>query len=398
MEKKLYAYAVKELNLTTVKRKRSGGQLIMPSRIYEILKDSIYAGYFEYGGQRYELDRKLPRIINETQRNRVLQLLSKKNIPKIQHHESTYSGFIQSDTKDFVGQDIKFQLICDCKYKFAYRDKEYCPHCGRDISTLEKPKYMIKTYYYNVRKKKFKLPYKCLSEDAITDKFNQEVVENLDFSNSLLDWSKKYIHELKDKELDENILVQKDRMNRKEEFESKKRKMREMLRDENITNEEYVMDLEMLKSKYKDIDDTVQEKDFYTEMMDIVDVIEKLQIVMKNGDVQAKRNILSRLGSNLVWNDEILNIYNKKSIQILIDGIKRLRKENPKFEPKKYVVAQGLNRKNQAFDPVFSTMLDIAREIGTFWKTNKAHIWIPNIKQGFFGIVRPTAEEMRKYK
>jgi hypothetical protein len=42
--------------------------------------------------------------------------------------------------------------------------------------------------------------------------------------------------------------------------------------------------------------------------------------------------------------------------------------------------------------------LDIAREIGTFWKENKAHIWLPNIKQGFFGITRPTAEEMAKYR
>jgi hypothetical protein len=42
-------------------------------------------------------------------------------------------------------------------------------------------------------------------------------------------------------------------------------------------------------------------------------------------------------------------------------------------------------------------MLDIAREIGTFWKTNKAHIWIPNIKQGFFGITQPTAKEMAEF-
>jgi broad specificity phosphatase PhoE len=30
------------------------------------------------------------------------------------------------------------------------------------------------------------------------------------------------------------------------------------------------------------------------------------------------------------------------------------------------------------------------RDIGTFWKTNKEHIWLPNIKQGFFGITRST--------
>lgn len=51
-----------------------------------------------------------------------------------------------------------------------------------------------------------------------------------------------------------------------------------------------------------------------------------------------------------------------------------------------------------ATDFVMYLMLDIAREIGTFWKTNKAHIWLPNIKQGFFGIVRPTDKEMAKYR
>ena len=51
------------------------------------------------------------------------------------------------------------------------------------------------------------------------------------------------------------------------------------------------------------------------------------------------------------------------------------------------------------YDCNVSTLgLDIAREIGTFWKENKAHIWLPNIKQGFFGITRQTEKEMAKYR
>ena len=55
-------------------------------------------------------------------------------------------------------------------------------------------------------------------------------------------------------------------------------------------------------------------------------------------------------------------------------------------------------KKRQLHWYFFILLLDIAREIGTFWKTNKAHIWLPNIKQGFFGITRPTEAEMRKYR
>ncbi len=42
-------------------------------------------------------------------------------------------------------------------------------------------------------------------------------------------------------------------------------------------------------------------------------------------------------------------------------------------------------------------MLDVVREVITFWKQNKAHIWIRNTKQGFFGIVGLTDKEMAEF-
>jgi DNA invertase Pin-like site-specific DNA recombinase len=116
---KLHRFALKELKLTTVKRKRIGGAFITLSRIYEILKDPIYAGFFFQGGERYELDISLPRLITEDEHNKVKTLLAKKNIPKAQHNEATFAGFIQSDKGDFMGQDVKYQLICDCKKNFV---------------------------------------------------------------------------------------------------------------------------------------------------------------------------------------------------------------------------------------------------------------------------------------
>ncbi len=134
---KLHQYAVEELKLDTIKRKKLGGKIIGLSRIYQILKDPIYAGFFYYGNERFELDKNLPRILTEGQYERVQQLLSKRNIPKVQHHEALYSGFIRSDEGDFIGQDIKFQLICDCKHKFAYRDKTHCQQCSKKIEKLQ---------------------------------------------------------------------------------------------------------------------------------------------------------------------------------------------------------------------------------------------------------------------
>ena len=354
---KLHKYAVGVLKLNTVKRKKIGGEMITLSRIYELLKDPVYAGFFFYGGERYELDINLPRLITETQRNKILQLLSSKNIPKIQHHSCLYSGFISSEENDFMGQDVKFQLICDCKHKFAYRGKTHCPNCGREIDKLENPKYLIKSYYYNVRKKKNKLPYKSIEEELITKELKDYVKDNLTFSNSLLDWSRKYIHELKDKEITEDILMREDKKKRGEEFELKKFKMRELLRDGKITDDEYKSDLQILINQYKDTNEEIKENDWYSEMMEMTNLIEEIEKVIEKGTLEAKRNILSRLGSNLIWNDEKLSIYSRKSINTLVEGIKGIKSEFPKFEPKKYQVPQGSNEKNRAFDPIFSTML-----------------------------------------
>ncbi len=354
---KLYLYAIRELKLNTVERKRSGGALIVISRIYDILKDPVYAGFFFQGGERYKLDTKLPRIITESQRDKVLQILSKRNIPKVQNHQATYSGFIQSDKNDFMGQDVKFQLICDCKNKFSYRNKECCPECDKKIDNLENPKYLIKSYYYNVRKKKSKISYKSIEESLITSKLKNYMDENLTFSNSLLDWSRKHIHELKDKEVSENILRKQDKERRKVEFEQKKRRMREMLRDQKVTDLEYKTDLEALISQYEDTNEKTEDVDWYSEMMEITDLIEEDKKVIENGTLEAKRSLLSRLGSNLVWNDEKLNIYSRKSINTLVEGIKGIKSQFPKFEPKNYVVDKSSNEKTDEFSPAFSMML-----------------------------------------
>ena len=158
-------------------------------------------------------------------------------------------------------------------------------------------------------------------------------------------------------EVAEKVNQQRDRESRKAEFEKKKARAREMLRDNQISSEEYQQDLEMLAHSYSDTDDKKDAVDWYSQMIEIADLTSELKDVLSNGTVQAKRNILSKLGSNLVWNDEELNISNKKSINTLVEGIKLIRSNFPEFEPKNYVVSQGSKEKTEPNDPVFSTLL-----------------------------------------
>jgi DNA invertase Pin-like site-specific DNA recombinase len=353
---KLHQYAVEELKLTTVPRKRSGGVPIAPSRIYEILADPIYAGFFFYGGKRYELAKELPRLITEEQHERIKIILSKKHIPKIKEHKTTYSGFIASDEGDFIGQDVKYQLICDCKKKFSYMSKTHCPSCGAEISQLENPKYLEYILYYNVRKKKAKQEYKIVPEGKVTEKIVNFVDDSLTFSPELAAWAKKHIGELREKELNDLIFKKRIAEEAKQDFERKKAGIRANLRDGITTEEEYRTDLAALEKQYAP-SDTEDKADWYSRMTEILDLTQCMRDVLMNGTVQQKRNILSKLGSNLTWNDAELNIHHDIAIEKFVEGIKRAKAINPEFEPKNCVVYTALNEETEIFSSVSSTLL-----------------------------------------
>jgi len=354
---KLYQYAVNELQLTTVLRKRSGGNSIVQSRIYEIIKDPIYAGFFIQGEQRYELTKDLPRLITEDQHNKIKMILSGRNVPKIQEHKTVFSGFINSDKGHFMGQDVKYQLICDCKKKFAYSSKTHCPQCGEEISQLNNPKYIGYVHYYDVKNKKAGIKTKSISETVINLELNKFIDENLIFSKEMADWSKKYITELKEKEIGEKVLIERNKEDRKIEYINKKSRLREMLRDGQITEDEYKSDLESLAKKYEDKNTERKTVDWYSEMNEIVDITQQLEKVFKDGTIQAKRNMLSKLGSNLIWNGNKLIINNKISINKLVERIQSIKLEYPRFGIKTFLTAQGLNEKTSEFSLVNSTLL-----------------------------------------
>ena len=108
---------------------------------------------------------------------------------------------------------------------------------------------------------------------------------------------------------------------------------------------------------YKDLNETIERIDWYSRLLEINDITGRIITVLEKGEMQAKRNIISSLGSNLTWNDEKLLINNKKEVDVLIEGMKSVKELYPKFEPKNYVVDTVLKEKTGSFEPAFSTML-----------------------------------------
>jgi len=346
--RKLHEYARDELKLTTPSRKKLGGKPVTFMNTYKNLKNPIYAGFFFVQGQRYQLDNNLPRMITEEQFDRIQQMISSNRKPRSQKHKSLYAGFIFGEDNKILSQDVKYQIICDCKHKYANRNRSECPKCGKKTLLLENPKYFVQSYYYNNRKKKAGIEYNSITVDKVTEEISKFVEENLKLPISILDWSKKYIHELKDKEVSEKLNFVYDKEKRMSEFENKKSRLREMFRnpDFKMTQEEYKSDLAKLETEYKDLQQEVKSIDWVKELNEIVDLTSTALDVIANGSFDAKRNLLTQLGANLTWNDKKLFISNKKTIETFILGINEAKPIILEFGNEKALVEQGLSDEN----------------------------------------------------
>ena len=139
-----------------------------------------------------------------------------------------------------------------------------------------------------------------------------------------------------------------------------------MLRDEQITSEEYRKDLDDLNKELSINNHNGDDVDWFSRINEIIDLTSSAKKILKKGDIQAKRELLSQLGSNLVWDDEKLFIYSNPAINKLVEGIKGIKAKYPEFEPKIYAVNKGSYRKIDMFSPIFSMMLRGVDDVRTY--------------------------------
>jgi len=332
----IHQYASEELCISTNRT-----EIISRSQIHSTLRSPIYAGFFfskdEYGytRTRRELDKILPRIITEDEHEKIKMMLSNKATTKTQSHKLVYIGFIKGLDESFVGADVKVQVICDCKNKFSYRNRDNCPKCGVKVDRMESPKYLVYNYYYNVKRRKTKdLKAKIIEEKKINTYLKNYVEENITISKELCEWAKKYIHELKDKEIQENQTIVKSQSESVSKIQIQLKKLRYQHRNGHITDLEYEEDKRELEQQLLKSEKEPKQIDWLKQAQEVLDLGVELQNIIENGTVEEKRTILSRLGSNLIWNEEKLSI---------INSLKRVKNDISVFEPRNYGSIKGQN-------------------------------------------------------
>lgn len=360
---KICAWAKDVAKLTTPMRRKRGNKFLSVSAIYRMLAEPIYAGYFYFQGERYELSPKLPRIITIEEHRKILRMLGRKNTPKTKVHETLYRGYITSPYNETVGADVKMQLICDCKHKFAFLNRKTCPKCGKEIALLNKPKYLFYTYYRNKARSKRGESTRYISEQKVTEALVSYMHNNLSMSIDLKDFCLAYIEQLEGESNEK--LIAANRLKRIEELKTKKIRYRTLLIDDLITREEYLADVERINNEIDDLSTDIFSKRVLDTSRTVFSIGLAISQVFtdKAASIDEKRFVLSQLGANLQWNEKTLIIIPSKLLQCIIDALNEAKRVNKLFEPKKTLAAKDKTGTFQSISPIMCRLCENVRNL-----------------------------------
>ena len=358
----LYEVAKNDLKLTTIQRKHVGGKPLSKSAIYTLLRNPIYAGFFSLEGKRYELTTSLPRLITEEEHAKIKNMISEKGQPRLTKRVGSYNPFMKCGVcSGILSHDFKFQIICTCKHKFSYLNKDTCPKCGISIKKIKNPIYLYYVYYYCVNNKKHRTTCSKsgIEEKVLEKQLCVDLEENLAISKELSKWCIENIGELKDLELEDAINIKRNLEQEKGTIENKLKRLT-MLRISGYRSKEENDDFNKLEKELRSESSLLETRikntnvEWLTEAKEDFNLMSEITNTIKNGTIEQKKDLLYSLGSNLVISSKELNVINKKSIETFKRYLAEAKSKNKAFEPKKTLADKD---KTEAFASVRTDLL-----------------------------------------
>ena len=364
--RELQIYAKDELKLTTTTRKKLGGKPIAISYMYSLLKDPIHAGFFFQASSgenvRYDFKAFEP-MISEDEYWRIQDMLGAKGRPRMTKRKAVYNHFAKCGTcKGALSPDFKFQVICSgCKKKFAYLNRSNCPECNLAIDKMTNPTFLSYIFYYciNDKKHRTKCPGNGIEEKNLEKQLLSDMDQTLLISKELSAWCIDNIGKLKDEAIDDAINIQRNLEHEKSAIKSKLKRLT-MLRISADHSPEENTDFDRLqKQLHEDLSllelrITNTNVDWFSEARKDFNLMSEISLIIKNGTIEQKKDLLHTFGSNLTILEKKLTVINKKSIEVFKSCLLMARTENKTFEPENTLANKD---KTEVFASVCPTLL-----------------------------------------
>ena len=328
---KILEIANNEWGYLTRKTKRAGSRPLSASEIYRMFNNPFYYGYFNYNGGIHKGEHDSMITIDEFER--VQELLGNKDKTKSQTHEFSFTGIIR------------------------------CGNCGCLITATEKKKYVkckkeysIYTYYHCTRRKK---EFNC-NEPAINLKtLEKQIIDEIEkytISEEFKEWTLNVIREHTEKEIEvqnqEYEMLNKKYLSAQNQLDNlTKLRLKDLIDDNEFIRKRKELQNQIVKTGAKL--DQCQNRG--QNWVDLVEKAFNFAIYAKekfvNGDLQAKREILSALGSVYTLKEGILHIEPVEWLIPISNLCKIEKAENKRLEPANYRLDIT---KNRVFEPAFS--------------------------------------------
>lgn len=373
--------------LRTRQTKRMGGRPLSISHIYRILTDPFYYGYFYWNQELVKGNH--PPMITEKEYDTVQVLMGRKGRPRLKSHVFAFTGLIRcGECGSMITAEEKRQVICSqCKFKFSYLNRDDCPKCQTAIEAMEHPKFLHYTYYRCTKKRnrrcsqlyitgeelerqiagtlatiQVRSEFKDWVLQTLRDHYRDDKTTQESITDSLAKGHKEVetrlanLLSLKVSPMNENgsLLSDAEYAQKKNSLLQEKHQVEEKLRDQGQSFEEW------LRLCERAFDFAVYAPCWFEE-----------------GDWEAKRIILSSLGSNLELMDKKLTI---NLAHPLLAAIENTKKEIPEvapdfrpLEPKKGIAITSLSVRLEERIPI---LLRSWNDVRTLWATSKeSEIW-----------------------
>jgi hypothetical protein len=295
-------------------------------------------------------------MITEAEYDRVQTLLGRKGRPRPQsRHEFPFTGLIRcGECGRMVTADERHQVICsNCKFKFAYRNRDACPRCETPIEKMANPLFLHYTYYHCSKSRRPLCPQRGVTGKEMENQINERLAW-ITISKKFKDWAVKHLHVLHEKEKSlQDDIIKTQRKAHQECLEAIDGLLNLKTSSGNkngilLSDDEYAQRRGKLLKEKAALEELINNTDARVEQQlklseEAFEIACTAQKRFTEGDPNTKKEILAAVQSNLTLKDKKLLFEAKKPFLILENTIYPEKLLISPIEPEKTIVTQGQN-------------------------------------------------------
>ncbi|MEO0341565.1 MAG: recombinase family protein, partial [Bacteroidota bacterium] len=301
----VWLYARNTLGLTSRKRGKYGGGPLSQNGFYNMIKRPEYAGFYFLKGERYQITgNNLTFPLKEEEYWRIRQMVRSRGVFRPQKPVATYSGFLNGADGHICVPDRKYHLVCDCKHKFSYPNRENCPKCGIKICKMVNPIYRHYVYYKDVRcaNRWTGFSQSAVNEKKI-DRFLMDYAQaNFALTTPFAEWARRHIKELQQQEVQAFYTKQAAHKKMKQSLELKLKQAKDGYLEGVFSKVEYTETRNELYHKLSRLTSPKHSVNWLDALHKVIDLTQSFTKIIADGSISEKRDLLARMNSNLVWN------------------------------------------------------------------------------------------------